>query len=113
MTFVSKDAIEEAEKQGISVEHIDLRTLSPCDWDTVVASVKKTGRAVVVHEAVKTVGFGAEISAKIMEKCFLSLEAPVRRVTGWDIQIPYPKLEDYFFPNKERILKAIVETGKF
>jgi pyruvate dehydrogenase E1 component beta subunit len=113
MTHVSKEAIAEAERQGISVEHVDLRTLSPCDWDTIMGSVSKTGRAVVVHEAFRTLGFGAEIAARIMEKSFLDLEAPVRRVTGWDIQIPYPKTEDYFFPDKSRILKGIVETARF
>jgi len=113
MTYVSKDAVEEAGKLGISVEHIDLRTLSPCDWDTIIASVGKTERAVVVHEASKTLGFGAEISARIMEKSFLDLKAPVKRVTGWDITIPYPKTEDYYFPNKRRILKAITETAGF
>ncbi len=113
MTYVCKDAVAEAESQGISVEHIDLRTLSPCDWDTIIASVTKTGRCVVVHEAVKTLGFGAEIAARIMEKAFLSLEAPVKRVTAWDITVPYPKLEDYYFPDKKRILKGIVETAKF
>ncbi len=113
MTYVSKDAVAEAEQQGVSVEHIDLRTLSPCDWDTIIASVSKTGRCVVVHEAVKTLGFGAEIAARVMEKAFLSLEAPVRRVTGWDITIPYPKLEDYYFPDKKRILKGILETARF
>lgn len=113
MTFISKDAVDEAERQGISVEHIDLRTLSPCDWDTIHASVKKTGRCVVVHEAFKTLGFGAEIAARIMERDFLSLEAPVRRVTGWDIIIPYPTTEHYFYPDKKRILKGIVETAKY
>ena len=113
MTFISKDAVAEAEKQGISVEHIDLRTLAPCDWDTIINSVKKTGRAVVVHEAVKTLGFGAEIAARIMENAFLNLEAPVRRVTAWDIIVPYPKLEDYYFPDKKRILKGIIETARF
>jgi pyruvate dehydrogenase E1 component beta subunit len=113
MTYVGREAVAEAEKQGISVEHIDLRTLSPCDWDTVATSVGKTGRAVVVHEASKTLGFGAEVAARIMERCFLGMEAPVRRVTGWDIQIPYPKSEDYFFPDKERILKGIVDTARF
>ncbi|VVC02551.1 1-deoxy-D-xylulose-5-phosphate synthase [Candidatus Bilamarchaeum dharawalense] len=113
MTFVSKDAIEEASKQNISVEHIDLRTLAPCDWDTIIKSVNKTGRAIIVHEASKTMGFGAEIATRIMENSFLSLEAPVKRVTGWDIQIPYPKLEDYYFPNKERILKEIIKTVNF
>lgn len=113
MTYVSKEAVEEAGKQGVSVEHIDLRTLSPCDWDTIHESVRKTGRCVVVHEAVKTLGFGAEIAARIMEEDFLSLEAPVKRITGWDITIPYPATEDYFYPNTKRILKGILETAKF
>jgi pyruvate dehydrogenase E1 component beta subunit len=113
MTFVSKEAVEDAAKQGISVEHIDLRTLSPCDWETVHASVQKTGRCVIVHEAVKTLGFGAEIAARIAEKDLLSLEAPIKRVTGWDITIPMPKLEDHFYPNKERILKGISEVARF
>jgi pyruvate dehydrogenase E1 component beta subunit len=113
MTHVSKEAVAEAEAQGVSVEQIDLRTIAPCDWDTIMASVKKTGRCVVVHEAVKTLGFGAEIAARVMENAFLSLEAPVRRVTGWDITIPYPKTEDYYFPDKARILKGIMETAKF
>jgi pyruvate dehydrogenase E1 component beta subunit len=113
MTYVSKDAVEEAGKQGVSVEHIDLRTLSPCDWETIHDSVKKTGRCVVVHEAVKTLGFGAEIAARVMEEDFLSLEAPVKRITGWDITIPYPATEDYFYPNTKRILKGILETARF
>jgi pyruvate dehydrogenase E1 component beta subunit len=113
MTYVSREAVEEAAKQGVSVEHIDLRTLSPCDWDTIHASLKKTGRCVVVHEAVKTMGFGAEIAARIMEENFLHLEAPVRRVTGWDITIPYPTTEDYFYPDTKRILKGILETAGY
>jgi pyruvate/2-oxoglutarate/acetoin dehydrogenase E1 component len=113
MTYVSKDAVEEAIKQGVSVEHIDLRTLSPCDWDTVLSSVRKTGRLVIVHEASKTLGFAAEISARVCEEALLSLEAPIRRVTGWDINIPYPKSEEYYFPDKDRILKGIMETARF
>lgn len=113
MTYVSKEAIEEAEKQGVSIEHIDLRTLSPCDWETIHKSVQKTGRCVVVHEAVKTSGFGGEIAARLMEEDFLSLEAPVKRITSWDITIPLPKLEDYYYPNTKRILKGILETAKF
>jgi pyruvate dehydrogenase E1 component beta subunit len=113
MTHVGKDAVADAEAQNVSVEHIDLRTLSPCDWETVIASVRKTGRCVVVHEAVKTLGFGAEIAARIMEEAFLSLEAPVKRVTGWDITIPYPKNEDWFFPDRKRILKGIIDAAGF
>jgi pyruvate dehydrogenase E1 component beta subunit len=113
MTYVSKDAVADAGKQGISVEHVDLRTLSPCDWDTVLGSVKKTGRLVIVHEAVKTLGLGAEIAARACEEAILSLEAPVKRIAAWDINIPYPKMEDYYFPSKERILKGIIETARF
>jgi pyruvate dehydrogenase E1 component beta subunit len=113
MTYVSKDAVADAEAQGISVEHVDLRTLSPCDWDTVLGSVRKTGRLVIAHEAVKTLGLGAEIAARASEEAILSLEAPVKRVTGWDINIPYPKMEDYYFPDKERILRGIIETARF
>jgi pyruvate dehydrogenase E1 component beta subunit len=112
-THVCKEVIADAQKQGVSVEHIDLRTLSPCDWETIIKSVQKTGRCVVVHEATKTLGFGAEISARIMEKAFLHLEAPVKRITAWDITIPYPKLEDYYFPDKKRILNGILETARF
>jgi len=110
MTFVAKDAVDEAAKQGISVEHIDLRVLSPCDYDAIIGSVRKTGRCVIVHEAPKTLGFGAEIAARLVEKAFLHLEAPIKRVTGWDIIIPYPKSEELYFPDKGRILKAIDET---
>jgi len=113
MTYVSKGAVEDAEKEGISVEHIDLRSLAPCDWDSIHESVRKTGRCVVVHEAKKTLGFAAEISARITEKDLLSLEAPIKRVTGWDIIIPYPKFEEYYYPDQKRILKAIIETARF
>ncbi len=113
MTYVGKEAVEEAAKQGVSVEHLDLRSLMPCDWDAISTALRKTGRAVIVHEAFRTLGFGAEIAARIMESDFLSLEAPVRRVAGWDIQIPYPKQEEYFYPGKERILKALLETARF
>ena len=113
MTSVSKEAISDAQMEGISVEHVDLRTLSPCDWDTVIKSVKKTGRAVIVQESVKTLGFASEIIARINEGALLSLEAPVKRVTGWDITIPYPKLEQYYFPDRQRVLDAIKETIAF
>jgi pyruvate dehydrogenase E1 component beta subunit len=98
------------EASARSVELIDLRTIYPMDMETVEASVKKTGRAVVVHEAPKTGGCGAEIAARIMEHCFLHLEAPVQRVTGFDTLMPYYKLELEYLPDKERIGKAIEET---
>jgi pyruvate dehydrogenase E1 component beta subunit len=91
----------------VSVELIDLRTIYPMDVETIAESVRKTGRAVVVHEAPRTAGFGAEISAQIQEHCFLHLEAPVQRVTGFDTVMPYYKLEKQYLPDAERITHAI------
>jgi pyruvate dehydrogenase E1 component beta subunit len=91
----------------VSVELIDLRTIYPMDIETIAESVQKTGRAVVVHEAPRTAGFGAEISAQIQEHCFLYLEAPVQRVTGFDTAMPYYKLEQEYLPGPERITSAI------
>jgi pyruvate dehydrogenase E1 component beta subunit len=101
------NAIEES---GQSIELIDLRTISPIDMDTIAASVNKTGRCVVVHEAPKTCGLGAEIAAGVMEHCFLQLEAPVQRVCGFDTIMPYYKLELDYLPDAQRIGKAINET---
>ncbi|MBI1747366.1 MAG: alpha-ketoacid dehydrogenase subunit beta [Acidobacteria bacterium] len=105
-------AAAKAAEEGLQCEVIDLRTLLPLDTDTVVQSVKKTGRCVVVHEAARTGGFGAEVSAILMEKAFLDLEAPVRRVTGFDTPFPY-SLEHYYLPDANRILSAIRETAAF
>jgi pyruvate dehydrogenase E1 component beta subunit len=91
----------------VSVELIDLRTIYPVDVETITKSVTKTGRAVIVHEAPKTAGFGAEISALIQEHCFLSLQAPVQRVTGFDTAMPYYKLEKQYLPDAERISRGI------
>jgi 2-oxoisovalerate dehydrogenase E1 component beta subunit len=102
-------AAREAEAEGLDVEVLDLRSLQPLDVDAIVASVTKTGRAVVVHEAPRTCGFGAELSALIQERCFLSLEAPVVRVTGFDTPFPYT-LENEYLPRAPRILKALRET---
>ena len=98
------------EQSGRSIELIDLRTISPIDMDTIAASVNKTGRCVVVHEAPKTCGLGAEIAAGVMEYCFLHLEAPVQRVCGFDTIMPYYKLELDYLPDAQRIGKAIAET---
>lgn len=95
--------------EDVSVELIDLRTIDPIDTDTIAASVEKTGRCVVVHEAPLTVGLGAEISARVQERCFLHLQAPVQRVTGFDTIMPYYKLELEYLPNAERIGKGIRE----
>jgi pyruvate dehydrogenase E1 component beta subunit len=106
-------AADSAAAQGIKAEIIDIRTLNPCDWDTILASVQKTGRAIVVHEAPRTVGFGAEIAARIQEKLLLYLKSPVLRVTGYDTQFPYFKLEEVYLPGPERIMKAVEQVMKF
>jgi 2-oxoisovalerate dehydrogenase E1 component beta subunit len=95
MVHVSEQAIKNS---GIDCELIDLQTLVPWDRDTVVNSVKKTGRCVIVHEAPKTSGFGAEMSASIQERCFYHLEAPIQRVTGWDT--PFPAHDRMGLPSK-------------
>ena len=111
MARVCQEALEKV--KGISVELIDLRTLSPLDEKIIIDSVRKTGRCVVVHEEPRTLGLGAEIIARINEKVFLNLEAPVKRVTGYDVPVPLPKLEDYYLPDAERIANAIKETAGF
>ncbi len=95
--------------EDASVELIDLRTIYPIDTDTIVESVRKTGRCVVVHEAPKTAGLGAEIATIIQEHCFLHLEAPVQRCTGFDTVMPYYKLELDYLPEAPRIRKCIEE----
>jgi 2-oxoisovalerate dehydrogenase E1 component beta subunit len=102
-------AAREAEAEGIDCEVLDLRSLQPLDLDAIVASVEKTGRAVVVHEAPRTCGFGAELVALIQERCFLHLEAPLARVTGFDTPFPYT-LEMEYLPRAPRILKAVREV---
>lgn len=109
MMAVANQAADAAAAQGISCEVIDLRTLVPLDVETLVESVKKTGRAVVVHEAPKTCGFGAEVVATITERALEYLEAPIPRVTGFDTPFPY-SLEQEYLPNADRVLGAIRET---
>jgi len=98
-----------AEASGVDAELIDLRTLLPLDLEAVKASVLKTGRCVVVHEATLTSGFGAELTSLVQEECFFHLEAPVRRVAGWDT--PYPHAQEWdYFPGPERIGRALQEV---
>lgn len=101
------------ERCDASIELIDLRTIYPPDIDTIENSVKKTGRCIVAHEAPKTCGFGAEIAAQIMERCFLHLEAPVQRVAGFDTLMPYYKLENEYLPDADRIEQAITEISTY
>jgi len=101
------DAAIAAEDDGISIEVIDLRSISPVDYRTVSASVRKTGRVVVTHEAAREAGVGAELAASVTEQCFNYLEAPPVRVTGHDIPYPPAKLEKYHLPDLDRILDAV------
>ena len=112
MLRTCKEAIEKV-AENTSVELINLRSLKPFDAETIVESVKKTGRVVVVNEAPKMVGFAAEIVATINEKAFLYLKAPPVRVTGFDTVVPLPKMEKYYFPDAERVVKAIDEVMEF
>ena len=105
-----KTALETAElaqEEGLSVEVVDLRSLSPFDDVTVGASVRKTSRAAVLHEAAQFGGYGAEVAARVTEREFYHLAAPILRITGFDIPYPSPKLEKYYLPTPERILSAL------
>ncbi|MFC7277956.1 alpha-ketoacid dehydrogenase subunit beta [Paractinoplanes rhizophilus] len=101
------DAATAAAEDGRDLEVIDLRSLSPLDMGTVYESVKRTGRAVVVHEAPGNLGVGAEIAARITEECFYSLEAPVLRVTGYDVPYPAARVEEDYLPDLDRVLDAV------
>jgi len=109
MVSIADEAAKKAEAAGISAEVVDLRTLMPYDIDTILASVRKTGRVVIVHEAPRTCGFGAELIAAIQERALDSLEAPIERVTGLDTPFPY-SLEHEYMPNADRVMNAIRKT---
>ncbi|HUI22935.1 MAG TPA: thiamine pyrophosphate-dependent enzyme [Nitrososphaerales archaeon] len=96
-------------ERSISAEVIDLRTISPIDFPTVLRSVRKTGRLVVVHEAPRNVGVGAEVAATVADKALDSLRGPIKRVTGYDTEVPLARLEDYYMPSMERIMKSAVD----
>jgi 2-oxoisovalerate dehydrogenase E1 component beta subunit len=112
MLYEALDAANKAAAEGVECEVIDLRTLWPLDIDTVITSVKKTGRVIVVHEAPKSCGFGAEIVALVNEKAFLHLEAPPLRITGFDTPFPYT-LENEYLPLSHRILPGILQTARY
>ncbi|MCU1505094.1 MAG: alpha-ketoacid dehydrogenase subunit beta [Microbacteriaceae bacterium] len=107
LVATASDAALAAADEGVSIEVIDLRSLSPIDFDTVEASVRKTGRLVITHEAQQFGGLGAEIAASITERCFDYLQAAPARVTGFDVPYPAAKLEDHFLPNLDRLLDAV------
>jgi len=112
MLHVAMEAAELAAAKGIGVEVVDIRTLLPFDIETIMSSVKKTGRVVILHEACKTCGFGAEIAAQIAERGLLHLKAPIVRVAGFDVPFPYA-LEEEYMPNANRVLKAIEKVHNF
>jgi len=113
MMYTIEQAAKRAEeKLGVSVEVVDLRTIRPWDKETVVKSVEKTGRLVVVHEASRTGGVGEGIAAEVLERCFLRLEAPVQRVTGWDTHMPL-LYEKFMVPDVARVFDAIKTTVEY
>jgi 2-oxoisovalerate dehydrogenase E1 component beta subunit len=112
MVYTALEAAEAGAKRGFDIEVIDLRTLVPFDQDRILASVKKTGRVVIAHEAPRTSGFGAELAATIQEKAILHLEAPILRVTGFDTPFPYT-LEHEYLPDADRVLDAVERVVNF
>ena len=113
MTVETLKAAERLAGEGVSCEVIDVATLSPLDIDTILASVEKTGRLVIVHEAPLTGGFGAEIAAAVAEHGLLSLQAPIVRVAAPDTVVPLPRLESFYLPDEARIMEAVRRTVAF
>lgn len=110
MLWVTQKALK---KSNVDVELIDLQTISPLDTETIINSVKKTGRCVIVHEAPNSFGTGAEIIARINEKAIYDLLGPVVRVTGYDTIVPLPRNEKHYFPSEERILKGLADVMEY
>lgn len=113
MVQVCEKAAAHVANEGVDAELIDLRTVWPFDIGAITASVEKTGRLVIVHEAPRSFGAGAEIAAEVAERCLLSLLAPIKRVTGYDIVPPLAKMEEFNYPDPERVVRAIHETMAF
>jgi pyruvate dehydrogenase E1 component beta subunit len=113
MVTTCLEAAAAASEDGVDLEVIDLRTLSPLDLAPVHESVRRTGHAIVVHEASRTLGLGAEIAARVTEECFFSLESPVQRVTGYDTPYPPSRVEDDFLPGIDRLLDAVAHARAF
>ena len=110
MTKEARQAVTALAAEGIRAELIDLRSLVPLDEEAVFASVVKTSRAVIIHEAPRTGGFGGEIAALIQERCLYALSAPIQRVTGWDTVFPLKRSEHHYLPSVERIVAAVRRT---
>ncbi|HEU4600137.1 MAG TPA: transketolase C-terminal domain-containing protein, partial [Solirubrobacterales bacterium] len=110
MVKVAAAAAELLAADGVSAHVLDLRTLRPLDEDALLEAVGRTGRAVIVQEAPRTAGFAAEIAALIAERCLFDLQAPVERVTGYDVAFPYWRLEHHYMPSAERVAAAARRT---
>ena len=113
MTFEALGAAAELAEEGVNAEVIDVATLKPLDMDTILASVAKTGRCVIVSEAARTGSFASEIAATLAEEGLLTLLAPVQRVTGYDVVVPLPRLEKHYTPDKARIVRAVRKAIAF
>jgi 2-oxoisovalerate dehydrogenase E1 component beta subunit len=113
VTTALEAATRAADESGWDLEVVDVRTLSPVDMDTIVASATKTGRALVVHEAARFAGYGAEIAAELSERAFGYLAAPVLRVTGFDVPYPSAKIERHFLPDADRVLDAVARLLEY
>jgi pyruvate dehydrogenase E1 component beta subunit len=113
MVQVCEKAAQHVAKEGVDAEVIDLRTIWPFDIEAIIQSVTKTGRLVICHEAPRSFGVGAEIAALVGERCLLSLLSPIKRVTGYDALPPLSKLEDYNYPDSERVVRAIHQTMEY
>ncbi|MDF2867194.1 MAG: pyruvate dehydrogenase component beta subunit [Gammaproteobacteria bacterium] len=110
MVYETLKAAGQLAEQNIQAEVIDVATIKPLDMQTILASVEKTGRCVIIHEAARTCGVGAEIAAQLAERCLLCLMAPVKRVTGYDTIVPYAKMEKHYLPTAEKIIKAVEDV---
>jgi len=106
MTRETLAAADTLAAEGVNAEVIDVATLKPLDADSLLESVAKTGRCVIIHEAPLTGGFGAEIAARVAERGLVSLLAPIERVAGWDTVMPLPRLEQHYLPSETRVLDA-------
>jgi pyruvate dehydrogenase E1 component beta subunit len=113
MVPAALDSATTAAADGIELEVIDLRSISPLDLPTVIESVRRTGRLIVVHEGPRSFGVGAEVAARVQEQAFYSLEAPVLRVTGYDTPYPPSRLENEWLPNIDRILDAVDKSLEY
>lgn len=113
MTHETKQAAKQLAEDGIEAEIIDVATIKPLDINTILESVEKTGRCVIIHEAARTCGVGAEISAQLVEHGLMSLLAPIQRVTGFDTVMPYYKLENHYMPSVQRIVKSVQQVMEY